>query len=145
MIAVPDGPGGVVVHGSMQCPFYVQKAVASALGCDLSHARIVQTVTGGGFGGKEDAPSAPGAQAALLARATGRPVRLILTREEDMAVMSKRHPRAHPHAHGRHRATGASSAARWTTSSTAAPTRRCRRSSSSAAPCTPAVPIACPT
>ena len=91
MVAWPEGPG-VVVHGSMQCPFYVQKAVASALGCDLSHARIVQAVTGGGFGGKEDAPSAPGAQAALLARATGRPVRLIFTREEDMAVMSKRHP-----------------------------------------------------
>jgi CO/xanthine dehydrogenase Mo-binding subunit len=90
MIAAPDGDG-VVVHGSMQCPFYVQKAVASALGCDLSRARIVQTVTGGGFGGKEDAPSAPGAQVALLAKATGRPVRLILTREEDMAVMSKRH------------------------------------------------------
>jgi CO/xanthine dehydrogenase Mo-binding subunit len=92
MIAVPDGQGGIVVYGSMQCPFYVQKAVASALGCDLAQARIVQTVTGGGFGGKEDAPSAPGAQVALLARATGRPVRLILSREEDMAVMSKRHP-----------------------------------------------------
>jgi CO/xanthine dehydrogenase Mo-binding subunit len=92
MIAVPDGQGGVVVYGSMQCPFYVQKAVASALGCDLAQVRIVQTVTGGGFGGKEDAPSAPGAQVALLAQATGRPVRLILSREEDMAVMSKRHP-----------------------------------------------------
>jgi len=92
MVAMPDGLGGVVVHGSMQCPFYVQKAVASALGCDLNQARIVQAVTGGGFGGKEDAPSAPGAQAALLAMATGRPVRLILSREEDMAVMSKRHP-----------------------------------------------------
>ncbi len=92
MIAAPDGTGGVVVHGSMQCPFYVQKGVASALGLDLNRVRIVQTVTGGGFGGKEDAPSAPGAHAALLAMATGRPVRLILTREEDMAVMSKRHP-----------------------------------------------------
>ena len=92
MIAVPDGQGGVVVYGSMQCPFYVQKAVASALGLDLARARIVQTVTGGGFGGKEDAPSAPGAQVALLAQATGRPVRMILSREEDMAVMSKRHP-----------------------------------------------------
>jgi CO/xanthine dehydrogenase Mo-binding subunit len=92
MVAAPDGMGGVIVWGSMQCPFYVQKAVASALGCELSRARIVQTVTGGGFGGKEDAPSAPGAQAALLARATGRPVRLIFSREEDMAVMSKRHP-----------------------------------------------------
>ena len=92
MIGIPDGAGGVVVYGSMQCPFYVQKAVASALGCGLNKARIVQTVTGGGFGGKEDAPSAPGAHVALLAMATGRPVRLILSREEDMAVMSKRHP-----------------------------------------------------
>jgi CO/xanthine dehydrogenase Mo-binding subunit len=92
MIGVPDGAGGVVVYGSLQCPFYVQKAVASVLGCDLNRVRIVQTVTGGGFGGKEDTPSAPGAHVALLALATGRPVRYILTREEDMAVMSKRHP-----------------------------------------------------
>ncbi|HLA77944.1 MAG TPA: xanthine dehydrogenase family protein molybdopterin-binding subunit [Vicinamibacteria bacterium] len=92
MIAMPDGQGGVTVWGSLQCPFYVQKAVASALGFELNRVRIVQTVTGGGFGGKEDAPSAPGAHVALLAMATGRPVRLILSREEDMAVMSKRHP-----------------------------------------------------
>jgi CO/xanthine dehydrogenase Mo-binding subunit len=92
MIALPDGAGGVVVHGSMQCPFYVQKAVASALGANLNKVRIVQAVTGGGFGGKEDSPSAPGAHAALLATATGAPVRLIMSREEDMAVMSKRHP-----------------------------------------------------
>ena len=92
MIAVPEGMGGVAVYGSLQCPIYVQKAVASALGCDLAQARVVQAVTGGGFGGKEDAPSAPGAHAALLARATGRAVRLIFSREEDMAVMSKRHP-----------------------------------------------------
>ena len=92
MIAMPDGQGGVTVWGSLQCPFYVQKAVASALGFDLNQVRIVQTVTGGGFGGKEDAPSAPGAHVALLAMASGRPVRLILSREEDMAVMSKRHP-----------------------------------------------------
>ena len=92
MIAVPEANDGIAVYGSMQCPFYVQKAVASALGCGLNKARIVQTVTGGGFGGKGDAPSAPGAHVALLAMATGRPVRLIFSREEDMAVMSKRHP-----------------------------------------------------
>jgi len=92
VIGVPDAGPAVTVYGSMQCPFYVQKAVASVLGCDLNHARIVQTVTGGGFGGKEDAPSLPGAHVALLVAATGRPVRLIFTREEDMAVMSKRHP-----------------------------------------------------
>ena len=92
MIAMPDGSGGVTVMGSLQCPFYVQKAVASALGFELNRVRIVQTVTGGGFGGKEDAPSSPGAHAALLAMATGRPVRLVLSREEDMGTMSKRHP-----------------------------------------------------
>jgi CO/xanthine dehydrogenase Mo-binding subunit len=92
VIGVPEGSSGVTVYGSMQCPFYVQKAVASALGLELNAVRIVQTVTGGGFGGKEDAPSSPGAQVALLAAASGRCVRLILTREEDMAVMSKRHP-----------------------------------------------------
>jgi len=92
MIAMPDGMGGVTVYGSLQCPFYVQKAVSSALGLELNRVRIVQTVTGGGFGGKEDAPSSPGAHAALLAMASGRPVRLVLSREEDMAVMSKRHP-----------------------------------------------------
>ena len=91
VIGVPEG-AGATVYGSMQCPFYVQKAVASVLGCGLNEARIVQTVTGGGFGGKEDAPSSPGAQVALLAVAAGRPVRMILSREEDMAVMSKRHP-----------------------------------------------------
>ena len=91
MVALPDGTG-VVVYGSLQCPFYVQKAVAAALGWDLNRVRIVQAVTGGGFGGKEDAPSAPAAHAALLAVATGRPVRLLFSREEDMAVMSKRHP-----------------------------------------------------
>lgn len=92
MIAEPDGMGGVTVHGSLQCPFYVQKAVAAVLGFGLNQARVVQTVTGGGFGGKEDAPSVPGAMVALLAVKTRRPVKLMFTREDDMAVMSKRHP-----------------------------------------------------
>ncbi|MBI1745656.1 MAG: xanthine dehydrogenase family protein [Acidobacteria bacterium] len=92
MLAQPDGMGGVTVHGSMQCPFYVQKAVASILGLGLNQVRIIQMVTGGGFGGKEDAPSVPAAMTALLAVKTGRPVKLIFTREDDMTVMSKRHP-----------------------------------------------------
>jgi len=141
MVALPDGQGGVTVYGSLQCPFYVQKAVASALGCDLARVRIVQTVTGGAFGGKEDAPSAPGAQAALLAMATGRPVRLILSREEDMAAMSKRHP-------GRIRCRTA--ATRWwrprsTTCWTGGLTPRSARWCCSGAPPTPAAPTGCPT
>ena len=92
VMATPDGMGGIIVYGSLQCPHYVQKAVASVLGLPLAQVRIVQTATGGGFGGKEDAPSAPGGLCALLAYKTGRPVKYILSREEDMIAMSKRHP-----------------------------------------------------
>ena len=71
-----------------------------------SQARIVQTVTGGGFGGKEDAPSAPGAQVALLAQATGRPGAAHLHARGGHGGHVQAPSRAHPHAHGRHRATG---------------------------------------
>ncbi|MEW6277713.1 MAG: xanthine dehydrogenase family protein molybdopterin-binding subunit [Candidatus Eremiobacterota bacterium] len=92
VLAMPDGLGGICVYGSLQCPHYVQKAVSAVLGLDMAKVRIVQMCTGGGFGGKEDAPSAPGSHCALLAWKTGRPVKLVLTREEDMLCMSKRHP-----------------------------------------------------
>jgi len=92
MIAVPEADGGITVHGSMQCPFYVQVALADVLGLPRNKVRVVQTVTGGGFGGKEDVPSLVASQAALLARKTGRPVKLVYSRDEDIAVTSKRHP-----------------------------------------------------
>jgi CO/xanthine dehydrogenase Mo-binding subunit len=91
-IAVPDGSSSITVYGSMQCPFYVQKAVATVLGLPLASVRIVQTVTGGGFGGKEDSPSEICACAAVAAWKVGRPVKLIYTREEDFYRSSKRHP-----------------------------------------------------
>jgi len=91
-IAVPDGSSSITVYGSMQCPFYVQKAVATALGLPLASVRIVQTVTGGGFGGKEDSPSEICACAAVAAWKVGRPVKLVHTREEDFYRSSKRHP-----------------------------------------------------
>ena len=92
MIAVPETDGSITVYGSLQCPFYVQKAVASVTGLMMNACRVIQTVTGGGFGGKEDAPSLPAAMVASLAQATGRPVKYVMPREEDMQVMSKRHP-----------------------------------------------------
>jgi CO/xanthine dehydrogenase Mo-binding subunit len=91
-VAVPEDGGSITVYGTMQCPFYVQKAVARVLGVPLASVRVVQTVTGGGFGGKEDAPSEICACAALAARKTGRPVKLVYTREEDFLRSSKRHP-----------------------------------------------------
>ncbi|HOX22903.1 MAG TPA: molybdopterin-dependent oxidoreductase, partial [Elusimicrobiales bacterium] len=57
VIAVPESGGAMTVYGTMQCPFYVHDAIAQALGVTQNMVRIVQTVTGGGFGGKEDVPS----------------------------------------------------------------------------------------
>lgn len=92
MIAEPTPEGGILLHGSMQCPFYVLDALGQLL--DLPHNRIqvVQRTVGGAFGGKEDVPSIVGGHAALAAWLTGRPARLIYSREEDFIAMSKRHP-----------------------------------------------------
>jgi len=90
VIAVPEDDG-VVVYGSLQCPFYVIKALNSLLGASR-HIRVVQTETGGGFGGKEEYPSMIAGHAALLALKAGRPVKIIYDRVEDMVATTKRHP-----------------------------------------------------
>ena len=91
-VAIPRDDGGVTIHGSMQCPFYVHTAVMRALALDRDRAVIVQAETGGGFGGKEEYPSILAIHAALLALKAGRPVRLTYDRHEDIAATTKRHP-----------------------------------------------------
>jgi CO/xanthine dehydrogenase Mo-binding subunit len=94
-IAVPDPRGadaGMTVYGSMQCPYYVHRALRILLGLPAEKVRIVQTETGGGFGGKEEYPSMIAGHAALLARKSGRPVKLVYERVEDMIATTKRHP-----------------------------------------------------
>lgn len=84
---------GVTVWGSMQCPFYVLSALGGLTGLPEERLRVVQTVTGGGFGGKEDYPSLLCGQAALLSRkAGGRKVKIVLDRQEDICFTTKRHP-----------------------------------------------------
>jgi len=92
MIADYQPDGRIIIYGSMQCPFYVQDAVARVLGISKNKVEVVQVSTGGGFGGKEDVPSIVAAHCALLSYHTKRPVKLIYTREEDFISMSKRHP-----------------------------------------------------
>ncbi len=82
----------VVIQGSMQCPYYVLKALEPLLDRDADGIRIIQTATGGGFGGKEEYPSMIAGHTALLALKSGRPVKMIYDRWEDMAVTTKRHP-----------------------------------------------------
>ncbi|MFH2004957.1 MAG: xanthine dehydrogenase family protein molybdopterin-binding subunit [bacterium] len=90
-LAVPEPTGGLTLYASCQCPFYVRGSVARLLELPISAVRVVQTPTGGGFGGKEDYPSEVAACAALLATRTRRPVRLILPRELDVQASTKRH------------------------------------------------------
>jgi CO/xanthine dehydrogenase Mo-binding subunit len=92
MIATPRDDGGVTVHGSLQCPYYVHPALKRALALSDTQAVVVQTETGGGFGGKEEYPSIVAVHAALLARKSGHPVRMIYDRHEDIAATTKRHP-----------------------------------------------------
>jgi CO/xanthine dehydrogenase Mo-binding subunit len=92
MIAVPHDNGGVTVHGSLQCPYYVHAALKRGLALDDEAARVIQAETGGGFGGKEEYPSILALHAALLAGKAGRPVRMIYDRHEDIAATTKRHP-----------------------------------------------------
>ena len=91
VIAVPEN-GGVTVYGSLQCPYYVHRALKVVLGLPDEKVRVVQTETGGGFGGKEEYPSVIAGHAALLAMKAGRPVKLVYDRVEDMLATTKRHP-----------------------------------------------------
>jgi CO/xanthine dehydrogenase Mo-binding subunit len=92
MIAVPRDDGGVAVTGSLQCPYYIHKALKRALRLNDEQAQVIQAETGGGFGGKEEYPSIIALHAALLARKTGKPVRMIYDRHEDLSATTKRHP-----------------------------------------------------
>jgi CO/xanthine dehydrogenase Mo-binding subunit len=92
MLAVADDEAGITVWGSMQCPYYIHKALMGLFGVSPEKIRVVQMETGGGFGGKEEYPSVIAGHAALLAWKSGRPVKLLYDRAEDMAATTKRHP-----------------------------------------------------
>ena len=83
---------GVEIYGSMQCPYYIQKAVAIVLGIDINNVVVIQAPTGGGFGGKEDIPSELAARTSIAAMALKRPVKMIYNRHDDVQLTSKRHP-----------------------------------------------------
>src|SRR5882672_6032379 len=91
MIAIP-GKDSLTVMGSMQCPYYVHKAIKQLFKLSDEQTIVIQTTTGGGFGGKEEYPSMIAAHAALLAHKAQRPVKMIYDRAEDIAATPKRHP-----------------------------------------------------
>jgi CO/xanthine dehydrogenase Mo-binding subunit len=92
VIASFEPDHGVTVWGSLQCPYYVHKALMALCGLPEDKVRVVQMETGGAFGGKEEYPSMIASHAALLAIKSGKPVKIIYDRMEDMVATTKRHP-----------------------------------------------------
>src|SRR5579862_2333375 len=92
MIATFDAESGLTISGSLQCPYYVHKAMMALFALPENKVRVVQTETGGAFGGKEEYPSMIAGHAGLLAMKSGRPVKIVYDRLEDMVATTKRHP-----------------------------------------------------
>ncbi|MFO7849347.1 MAG: xanthine dehydrogenase family protein molybdopterin-binding subunit [Spirochaetia bacterium] len=93
VIAQPDPYRvGVEIHGSTQNPYTVQQNVAGVLGFKQSQVRVIQSVLGGSFGGKDESVMMMAARCSILALKTKRPVKMVLTREESILESAKRHP-----------------------------------------------------
>jgi len=83
----------LVVRGSMQCPYYLHKAVRIAMNIEEpDKLEILYDTTGGAFGGKEDYPSILACQVAVATHKIRKPIKVVLERKEDMETTSKRHP-----------------------------------------------------
>jgi len=92
VIASFDPEQGLTLWGSLQCPYYVHKALMALCNLPAEKVRVVQVETGGAFGGKEEYPSMIAGHASLLAMKSGRPVKIVYDRLEDMTATTKRHP-----------------------------------------------------
>jgi CO/xanthine dehydrogenase Mo-binding subunit len=90
--AVPSGIGKVTVISNGQSPFLCREKVAHVLGWDLNQVQIIQALTGGAFGGKDDQGPLVSAYAAFAATKLGKPVAHIWNREESIAYSNKRFP-----------------------------------------------------
>ena len=88
-VAEMDGNGKVTLWTSTQGVARSQMYTALALGLPMSKVRVIAPRIGGGFGGKCEFTNQP--ITALLAQATGRPVKLTFSREDDMTMMKRRH------------------------------------------------------
>jgi CO/xanthine dehydrogenase Mo-binding subunit len=84
-----DESGNLVIWSANQCPYRDRRQIAQILGMGENRIRVVRATTGGAFGGKDDVTVE--IHIGLLVQATGRPVRLVLDREESFISQTKRH------------------------------------------------------
>ncbi len=86
-----DPLGKLTVWSSTQVPHYLQRELARVLGLDVAKVRVVQPVVGGAFGGKSE-PFDLEFCVAKLSMKSGRPVKILYTREEVFYSHRGRHP-----------------------------------------------------
>jgi 4-hydroxybenzoyl-CoA reductase alpha subunit len=84
----------LTVWSSTQVPHYLHRALSEVLDIPEHRVRVIKPEVGGGFGGKGD-PMPHEIVAAALSRETGRPVRIVLSREEVFYLNHGRHPTRH--------------------------------------------------
>ena len=90
-VARASADGLVTLWSSTQITHYVQREVSRVLGIPQSRLRVIQPVLGGAFGGKSD-PFSLEFVVSKLALITGRPVKMLWTREEVFYAHRGRHP-----------------------------------------------------
>ena len=89
-VAQFDSSGKLTIWSSTQAPFNNRLVLAKGLQMPMNRLRVIATNVGGAFGGKQDLMVEP--SCALLAKKTGRPVRIAVSREEEFIASSVRHP-----------------------------------------------------
>ena len=89
-LAVFDMNGRLTIHTSTQVPHYVQRTVAMVLQIPVGNVRVVKPYVGGGFGPKAEATPLE-MSCSLLARETGKPVKMTYTREQVFLHCRARH------------------------------------------------------
>lgn len=91
-IAHWDPTGKITLWSSTQGPFKIAEALSYVLGLPLNKIRVVKPFVGGGFGGKVDGIFPMDLCAILLSKRTGKPVKIVNTREEEFCATRRRHP-----------------------------------------------------
>ena len=89
-VAVPEPDGSLSLYAGSQYAYRDQLQVARILGMNPRMIRVYSNPVGGGFGGKDELTIQGGI--ALLAMKTGKPVKVVLSREESLVSGWKRHP-----------------------------------------------------
>jgi CO/xanthine dehydrogenase Mo-binding subunit len=97
-VALCDRADNMTVYASTQSPHRDRRQLAEILGLPESRVRVIVPPVGGGFGGKAELHIQP--HAALLAWKTGRPVKIVRTREESIRSHVKRVPMIIRYKHG---------------------------------------------